>query len=119
VTTLGIYTRWVGQLSAGKETSLATRLLRRWFAQLALNAVLIAGIFGGAVYAAQRPPTWLAELGETTMDALLWLAAMVLSLPLLIATFRKLQAVGLLVAETRVKASAAGERTEAIRAIVA
>jgi CPA2 family monovalent cation:H+ antiporter-2 len=44
---------------------------------------------------------------------------MILSLPLLIATFRKLQALGLLVAETRVTAAAAGERTAAIRAIVA
>ena len=44
---------------------------------------------------------------------------MVLSLPMLIATFRKLQALGLLVADTKVPASAAGERTAAIRALVA
>jgi CPA2 family monovalent cation:H+ antiporter-2 len=37
---------------------------------------------------------------------------------MLIATSRKLQALGLLLAETRVPASAAGERTPAIRAIV-
>ena len=36
-----------------------------------------------------------------------------------IATFRKLQALGLLIAETKVSASTAGERTSAVRAIVA
>ena len=53
------------------------------------------------------------------LKAALWLAAVVLSLPMLIATFRKLQALGLLVAETKVTPAAAGERTAAIRAIVA
>jgi len=49
----------------------------------------------------------------------LWLTAMILSLPLFIATFRKLQALGLLIAETKVTAAAAGERAIAIQAIVA
>jgi CPA2 family monovalent cation:H+ antiporter-2 len=53
------------------------------------------------------------------MKGALWLTAVILSLPMFIATFRKLQAVGLLIAETKVTQAAAGERTMAIRAIVA
>ena len=41
------------------------------------------------------------------------------SLPMFIATSRKLQALGLLIAETKVSEQAAGSRTTAIRAIVA
>jgi len=44
---------------------------------------------------------------------------MVVSMPMLIATFRKLQALGLLIAETAVSPAAAGEKTGAIRAVVA
>ncbi|MEY2407848.1 MAG: monovalent cation:H+ antiporter-2, family [Verrucomicrobiota bacterium] len=119
VANLELYTRWVGQLGSGKEASFAAKLMRRWFAQIALNIVLMAGIFAVAVFISQRPPEWLVHWGETTANAALWLGAMVLSLPLLIATFRKLQAVGLLVAETSVSEAAAGERTAAIRTIVA
>jgi CPA2 family monovalent cation:H+ antiporter-2 len=88
---------------------------------MALNTALVAAVFIAAAFVERRPPNWLKGLGvgEEGLKAMLWLAAMVLSLPLLIATFRKLQALGLLVAETKVTPAAAGERTAAIRAIVA
>jgi CPA2 family monovalent cation:H+ antiporter-2 len=52
-------------------------------------------------------------------NAVLWFATAVACLPLLIAIFRKLQALGMLVAEVRVTRARAGARTEAIRAVVA
>jgi CPA2 family monovalent cation:H+ antiporter-2 len=121
VNSLDLYTRWVGQLGVQKHTDLATRLIRRWFWQMALNAVLVAAIFISAGYLERRRPDWLTHfgLGAEGIKAMLWLAAAIASLPLLIATFRKLQALGLLLAETRVNPATAGERTAAIRMIVA
>lgn len=118
---LEIYTRWLGQLGGQRPTSFAAKLTWRWFGQMALNAVLIAAVFIAAVFAERHPPGWMKNLGlgPEGLKAVLWLAAMVLSLPLFIATFRKLQALGLLLAETRVTKAAAGERTDAIRAVVA
>jgi CPA2 family monovalent cation:H+ antiporter-2 len=58
-------------------------------------------------------------LSDEWLKAALWLGAVILSLPMLVATARKLQALGLLVAETKVTEAAAGERTAAIRAVVA
>ena len=70
---------------------------------------------------AKNPPSWLRQVGfdEGTVNSALWLVAIILALPLLIATFRKLQALGLLVAELKVSRAAAGERTAAIRAVIA
>ena len=121
VNSLEIYTRWVGQLGDQRRTNQARKLIWRWLAQMALNAALIAAVFIAAAFVERRPPVWLTDpgLGEEGLKAVLWLAATVLSLPMLIATFRKLQALGLLVAETKVTPAAAGERTAAIRAIVA
>lgn len=121
VNSLDLYTRWVGQLGGQGQTSLAAKLTWRWFGQMALNTALIAAVFIAAAFVERRPPGWLKSLGlaEESLKAALWLMAVVLSLPLLIATFRKLQALGLLVAETRVSRAAAGERTAAIRAVVA
>ncbi|MBI4327163.1 MAG: cation:proton antiporter [Chloroflexi bacterium] len=121
VNSLDIYTRWVGQLGEQRHANQARKLIWRWFAQMVLNAALIAAVFIAAAFVERRPPDWLKSLGlgEEGLKAALWLAATVLSLPMLIATFRKLQALGLLVAETKVTQAAAGERTAAIRAIVA
>jgi CPA2 family monovalent cation:H+ antiporter-2 len=121
VQSLAIYTRWVGQLGTQRQANQARRLAWRWCAQMALNAALVTAVFIAAAFVQRRPPEWLAGLGlaQERLKAVLWLAAMVLSLPMLIATFRKLQALGLLVADMKVQASAAGERTAAIRALVA
>jgi CPA2 family monovalent cation:H+ antiporter-2 len=80
---------------------MTSRLIRRWSWQMALNLALVAGIFIVAAYIGQRRPEWLSFLpgDDTWLNAILWLAAVLLSLPLVIATYRKLQALGLLIAE--------------------
>jgi monovalent cation:H+ antiporter-2, CPA2 family len=120
VNSLDIYTRWVGQLGSQRHASMATKLKWKWVSQMALNAALVAAIFIAAAYFERRPPEVLSRLGlgRQALKAALWLVAMILSLPMLIATFRKLQALGMLVAETRVTVAAAGERTAAIRSVV-
>ncbi len=118
---LELYTRWVGQLGSQRPANLANKFLRRWFAQIALNVTLITAVFLAGGFVGQRPPAWLKHLGwsEQILKATLWLAAMVLSLPMFIAVSRKLQAVGLLIAETKVTKVAAGERAVAIQAVLA
>ena len=118
---LGLYTEWVGQLGTTRRKSMATGLARRWSLQMALNGVLVAAIFAGAGWILQHPPPWLKgqPLGPELTKAALWLGAALVSLPLFIAIFRKLQALGMLVAETRVTRESAGERVTAIRALVA
>jgi CPA2 family monovalent cation:H+ antiporter-2 len=121
VDSLGVYTRWVGQIGNRQSPSLANRLMRRWTLQMALNATLIAAVFIAAAFVGQRPPEWMKnlQLSDEWLRAALWLTAVIFCLPMFIATARKLQALGLLLAETKVTESAAGERTAAIRAIVA
>jgi CPA2 family monovalent cation:H+ antiporter-2 len=118
---LELYTRWVGQLGGQRESSFAAKLIRRWIGQMALNAALITGVFIAAAYLERNPPSWLSgqRFGEEMLKAMLWLAAVLVSLPMFIATFRKLEALGLLLAELKVSEAAAGKRTAAIRGVVA
>jgi len=120
VDTLELYTSWVGRLGQ-RHPSMAARLTRKWSAQMALNAALIGAVFIAATYLGRHQPRWLKEigLGNEWHRGALWLVAVIFSLPMFIATSRKLQALGLLIAETNVSAAAAGEHTKAIRAIVA
>jgi CPA2 family monovalent cation:H+ antiporter-2 len=121
VNSMELYTRWVGQIGRRKTANPVRKMTRRWILQMALNAALIAAVFIAVAFVGQRPPGWLKESGlsEQGLKAALWLVAVIFSLPMFIATARKLQALGLLIAETAVTSSAAGNRTEAIRAVVA
>lgn len=118
---LNIYTQWVGQLGTHRHGQAARKLAWRWCRQMALNLLLVAGVFIAAGFLERRPPAWLNALAWSAdvLKAALWLAAAVVSLPMIIATFRKLQALGLLIAETKVTEAAAGERTAAYRMVVA
>ncbi len=118
---LHLYTEWVGRLGSQKPADPVTRALRRTLWQMVLNAILIAALFLSAAYLVHHPPAVLSqfELSAESLDSLLWLAATMFSLPMLLATFHKLQALGLLIAEMKVPEKAAGEKTSAIRAVVA
>jgi CPA2 family monovalent cation:H+ antiporter-2 len=116
---LDLYTRWVEGL--GTESSFAMGLVRKWAWQIALNLVLVAGIFVGAASLRRFGLQWWPNIprGEDGVKAALWLGAMLLSLPLLIALFRKLRALCMLLSEMSVTRTAGGENVSVLRSIVA
>jgi K+:H+ antiporter len=115
---LDLYTRWVEGLRS--ERSFAMGLVRQWSWQIALNLILIAGIFVGAASLRRYVLQWWPQIprGQDGVKAGLWLGAMLLSLPLLIALFRKLRALCMLLSEMSVTRTA-GENVSTLRAIVA
>jgi CPA2 family monovalent cation:H+ antiporter-2 len=119
--TLELYTEWVGRIGGQGSHNMARSLLWKWGALMALNVVLIAGIFVAGAYLGAHPPSALEALGlgEEGLRTGIWLVAMVLSLPFFVATAKKLQAVGWLLAEMRVSESVAGVHAPAIRSVVA
>ncbi len=118
---LEVYTLWLNRKSEGHTTSPSTQFIRRWTLQIVLNVALIAGVFIGAVYLSRQQPPWLSKIpkGEIGLNAMLWFGAVVLSLPLLIATYRKLDALGMLLADLRVKGLKIEGRAQEIKAIIA
>ncbi|MDB6026450.1 MAG: cation/H(+) antiporter [Verrucomicrobiales bacterium] len=117
---LEVYTLWLSRKSEGAPKNAATQFIRRWTLQMALNVMLVAGIFIAAVFLSNRQPAWLTKLpkGEVGLNAALWFGAMLLSLPLLIATYRKLQALGMLLADLRVKGLKDEARAAEIKGII-
>jgi len=94
--------------------------LRRIGWQVGLNLLLITAVFIVAAFLRVRANAWLPQLpgGDNSVRAVVWLGAMIVSLPMLIAVFRKLQAVGMLISEISVDPSTAGKGTNALRALV-
>ncbi|MFZ2642862.1 MAG: cation:proton antiporter [Verrucomicrobiia bacterium] len=120
VHSLDIYTRWIAQLGEQRHANQVRKLIRRWFAQMALNLVLVAAIFITAAFVAEKPPQWLLSMlgGTKGVNAALWLCATLLSLPLLVATYRKLQALGLLLGEISARRIKNRNRATGIQTVI-
>jgi len=118
---LALYKDWVERFKGGQWNSLAWKLSRKWLLQMAVNMALVAGLLIGAATLYRLKPAWLVEwkLEPDTLRTALWVAALVLSLPMLIANLRKLQALGMLISEATVRRESAGQRTQSLRAVVA
>jgi CPA2 family monovalent cation:H+ antiporter-2 len=99
---LDSYTGWAGRLGKGGESGFEGALIRKLLGQVLINVILIAGIFICASYLGESEPAWLpAFLGRgARLDSVMWLGSIIVSLPLFIASFIKLQSVGVLASET-------------------
>lgn len=117
---LNLYTEWVAGLSR-RQGGFAMGLVRKWAWQIALNLVLISGIFIGVGALRFRGLTWWPDFpnGEDGLKAALWFGAMLLSLPLLIAVVRKMRALAMLLSEMSVTRKAGGVNTQALRSVIA
>src|SRR3954469_2411377 len=119
------YTQWVGQLRGTSAPSMTARLTRRWCWQIALNLALVAGIFIAVTFIIEKRPQWLprTSLSEEAAGSIWWLCAALLSLPMLVASYRKLEALGLLfgerIAQRRGAQTSAALQTIFSRAITA
>lgn len=116
-TALDAYTRWMSAAQGRKVKRTPSMFLRKWGWQIALNLGLIAGIFIVAVFMKTRALTLWPNLpvSEDNLKGVLWLTAMILSLPMLIAIVRKWQAFGMLVSEMTVPRAAGGDHTSGLR----
>ncbi len=118
---LQTYTRWVSSAADSHPNNLGRRLLRKWLALMVLNLIFVSGIFAvGAFLANSRQSLLDRWVGaRVDLNSVIWFISAVLSLPFLIATYRKLQAFGMLLAELRIRKELARERQVVLRALVA
>ena len=120
-----LYSRWMSERgeASREHDARVGKLLRRWVLQIALNGVLAAAVLAVASAVARdvaRVP-WIRRLPYWTggPNTIVWLGAMVLVLPLLIVSLRKLHASAMLVAEQMVRSAEAGAATWALRGMIA
>jgi CPA2 family monovalent cation:H+ antiporter-2 len=118
-----IYSNWVQRLSSTRDyaNGQVRKLMRKWLLQVGLNITLITGLFVAGASLGGRSERWLPNLPYWTggPKSVVWFCAVLVSLPLLIATFRKIRAVAWVIAEARVSKEKAREQTQMIRMIVA
>jgi monovalent cation:H+ antiporter-2, CPA2 family len=119
-----VYSKWMSArtMSTDGVGDQVRKLVRRWVLQIALNGALVTAVLASASTLAVRAQAWdwWPPLPEWTggPNAVIWLGAMLLVLPLVIASYRKLRAIALVVAERVVTRADAGEHTVAVRRVL-
>lgn len=118
---LALYGEWLRSIQPQGEGAMLAAMIRRILLQVGVNLALVIAIFFSGGYFAGRIGQWLSEWMPqvSQQKALIWGAALLLSLPFLIAAYRKLKALSMLLAEMGVKPEMAGRHTQRVRRVVA
>jgi CPA2 family monovalent cation:H+ antiporter-2 len=118
----GTYTIWLQNLQPEGNRAYLSKLIRRSLLQVLINFALVAALFiAGTYFAEQIGARWLSSwTGNAYLhNTAIWCGTLILALPFLIAAYRKLKALSMLLAEVGVKPQLAGAYTESTRRIVA
>jgi CPA2 family monovalent cation:H+ antiporter-2 len=107
---LDLYRGWVMRLGHALERNVARRLVWRMLSVMLVNLLLIAAAFIAAAFVARLLPADYDALGWIGgRRGIVWFGTLLLTLPLYVATLRKLQALGMFLAELTLGQRAVGE----------
>ncbi len=118
---LSLYGEWLRNIQPQGESAMLAAMIRRILLQVGVNLALVIAIFFSGGYFAERIGNWLSEWvsDASQQKAVIWGAALLLSLPFLIAAYRKLKALSMLLAEMGVKPEMAVLHTQRVRRVIA
>jgi len=114
------YSTWVGALMKSGASHRGRKVFSKLGLQISVNLLLVTGIFIGAIFLHRKFGGYWPDFpgGKEGVKAAVWLGAFLCSFPLLVAVWRKMEVVAMLIAELSVSASKAGTNTQALRAII-
>jgi len=112
-----LYGQWLRSLSTASGEPTLLSMTRRIVLQIAVNLALVAAIFLGVSYSAPYTGRLLAHWidAEPMQRAVQWGLALLVSMPFLVAVYRKTKSLALLLAEASVQPATAGRFTSALR----
>lgn len=117
----GMYGEWLRSIQPQGEGALLASMIRRILLQVGVNLALVIAIFFCGGYFAERIGLYISDWISDVSQQKAWIcgAALLLSLPFLIAAYRKLKALSMLLAEMGVKPEMAGRHTARVRKVIA
>jgi CPA2 family monovalent cation:H+ antiporter-2 len=115
------YSGWLENLKPVNENAAIAAIFRRLLWHIAINVLLVVTLFVMGAYVNAHSWSWFSTLGigRDLRHTLIWASALFLSLPMLIAVYRKAEALGMLLAEIGIRERFAGAYTRAIRIVLA
>ncbi len=115
------YSGWLENLMPVNENSALAAVFRRLLWHIAVNVLLVVTLFVIGAYLNAHNWSWFTRFGidRDLRHTLIWACALFLSLPMLIAVYRKAEALGMLLAEIGIRERLAGSYTQGIRNVLA
>ncbi len=115
------YSGWLENLKPVNENAAIAAIFRRLLWHIAVNVLLVVALFMVGAYVNAHGWSWFSTMGigRDLRHTLIWACALFLSLPLLIAVYRKAEALGMVLAELGIGERFAGSYTQAIRHVLA
>jgi CPA2 family monovalent cation:H+ antiporter-2 len=113
------YHEWISGTSQAGGNVVLAGMLRRLLWHIAVNLVLVCAVFGICAFASAMLPRWWPGLPLSAVwrRSLVWALALFVSLPMLIAVYRKADALGMLLAELGISEQIHGVRTAGLRRV--
>src|SRR5580765_653587 len=117
----GVYLDWLKRLQPQGEKAEISKIVRRILVQVLINIALVVAIFLACAFFVDHLGGWLSALINDVQvrKAVIWGCALALSLPFLIAIYRKMHALAMLLAEVSVKPEFAGVYTASVQRVIA
>lgn len=94
---LSLYTAWLESIQPSGKQAAVRKIVGKILLQVFVNFALVAAIFLGGAALSKEFAAWIGT--ERYRETLVWGGALMVSLPFLIAAYRKLKALSLLLAE--------------------
>jgi CPA2 family monovalent cation:H+ antiporter-2 len=116
----GLYTAWLQSIRPQGDRAAVAKIVQRILLQVLINFALVAAIFLAGAYFINSIGEQLAAriADERIQKAVVWGGALIVSLPFLIAAYRKLKALSMLLAELGVRPELAGQYTGQARRVI-
>ncbi|MET3650881.1 cation:proton antiporter [Dyella japonica] len=118
---LGAYTEWMGNLSLSGQGAVVAKMIRRLVWHVIINMMLVVAAFLIMSYLYRRGFFHWDFLAESPQvkRSLAWSIAALISLPMIVAAYRKASALGMLLAELSIPERIGGAYNMHIRSILA
>lgn len=116
----GAYTVWLQSIQPQGDNVTLAKMIRRIIIHALVNFALVIAIFLVSAHFAHTLEKYLPTmvLSEGLEKAVIWSGALLVSLPFLIAAYRKLKALSMLLAEMSVNPERAGQYTMPVRKLI-
>lgn len=114
------YHQWMSGTATARDNLILARMLRRLLWHIAVNLLLVCAVFAIGAFVSAMLPRWWPDLplSPVARRSLIWAAALFVSLPMLIAAYRKADALGMLLAELGISEHMHGVRTAGLRRVL-
>jgi CPA2 family monovalent cation:H+ antiporter-2 len=114
----GRYTAWLQSIQLTGDRAVIANIILRISLQILVNCALVAAVFLGGAYLIGGRNIVMSITDQQIQRTIVWGAALVISLPFLIATYRKLEALSMLLGELGMNPTVAGRYKVGMRHLV-